>query len=76
MNTKTAGQIVASNLRACDIISGRDEERVAKQIDAFAPLLAEKDAALEYARQCLPHESDVWKQVDSALALTVPNKTL
>lgn len=31
---KTTGQTVASNLHACQIISGRDTERVAKQIDA------------------------------------------
>lgn len=30
----TPGEKVASNLHACQIISGRDKERVAKQIDA------------------------------------------
>ena len=32
----TTGQTIANNLRACQIISGRDVERVAKQIDAAA----------------------------------------
>lgn len=37
---KTTGQIIASNLNACDIICSRDIERVAKQIDlAQSPLI-------------------------------------
>lgn len=36
---KTRGTIIASNLHACQIISGRDVERVAKQIDEPDPTL-------------------------------------
>ncbi len=40
MSAKSEGEVIASNLAACQIISGRDVERVAKQIDArITPLL-------------------------------------
>lgn len=50
MKTKTPGNIVASNLHAAQIISGRDVERVAKQIDAEG-LATAQHAFAEWLRE-------------------------
>lgn len=49
-NPPTSGHVVASNLHACQIISGRDVERVAKQINAA---ITEATAALSEIRSLI-----------------------
>lgn len=46
---KTRGESIASNLHACQIISGRDVERVANQIDRPDPLFIDVDRDLAAA---------------------------
>lgn len=57
-NPPTSGHVVASNLHACQIISGRDVERVAKQInaaiaDSTAPLTEIRTLIDDYEREHL-----------------------
>jgi hypothetical protein len=56
---KSTGETIASNIHAAQMISGRDVERVAKQIDAGqAPLIK----ALEQAEEALTKARDILPQ--------------
>lgn len=59
---KTTGQTIASNLHGCQIISERDVERVAKQIDkGQAPLIKALEKTEEFLTSVRNRNVLVWE---------------
>jgi hypothetical protein len=59
---QTTGHAIASNLHACQIISDRDVERVAKQIDARISVLRPEDDPDGPSGDDRPKGANWWKK--------------